>query len=186
VFDTRDETDKNPAHIIENTLTSALLIKETLEDFLGKRIELHIVLREKASELVRESCELLNLPMITTDGDVKGEIAVVSDHVLSGLIPRLFNLDFRDPDEMSVDKIFISRRSSRSLINEDEVCNFLEDRGFQALYFEDFSVSQKWSLARNAKFIVAINGAAGANIVFNRMGLEPGVPKSIGGACHPF
>jgi len=180
VFDARDETDKNPAHIIENTLTSALLIKETLKNFLGKGVELHIVLRERASELVRESCELLNLPIITTDDDVKGEIAVVSDHVVPGLRPRLFNVDFRGSDEMSIDKIFISRRGNRSLINKDEVDEFLQGYGFKTLYFEDFSVSQKWSLARNAKFVVAINGAAGANIVFNRMGLKPGVPKGGG------
>ncbi len=184
VFDSRLETDANPAHILDNTLTSSLLIRETLEKHFQKKIDVHIVLRERTTDLALESCHLLGFPTIVTDDDVKGEIATVSENEVPSLRARLFDFDFGDsldaPTDVLADKIFISRRGNRKLVNEAEVISFLEKRGFKVLYFEDFSVKEKWAIARNAKVVVAINGAAVGNFLFNRLGLYPNAPHGSG------
>lgn len=179
IFDSRDETDRNPAHIIDNTVTSALLIKKTIKEKLNQDVDIHVILRKNSTGLARDSCHLLGIPTISTDDDVYGEVVSISEHSLPSIRPQLFNLDFEGYRDMSMERIFISRRGTRQLINNDEVSSFLEDRGFKTCYFEDFPVSEKWSIARDAKFVVAINGAAVANLVFNRLGLEPNAkPRS--------
>jgi hypothetical protein len=56
--------------------------------------------------------------------------------------------------------IFISRRSSRRLINEREIVEIAEARGFRTYYFEAIPLEKQWSLVRDAHSIVSIHGAA--------------------------
>ena len=49
-----------------------------------------------------------------------------------------------------------------------EVEQTLQAYGFQKYYFEDIPISEQWSIARNAKVVVAMHGAALSNLVFNR------------------
>lgn len=57
---------------------------------------------------------------------------------------------------------------------------FLEKQGFTTYYFEDLTASEKWSIARNAKVAVAVNGAGTGNFTFNRLGLAPQAEKGSG------
>lgn len=65
-------------------------------------------------------------------------------------------------------KIYIDRRSKygRAIINNNEVKNFLEKKGFKSLFLEDYSFKDQISIFNNAKLIVGLHGAGFANLVF--------------------
>ncbi len=150
---------------------NVLFAQKVLSEHLEKNIEIHIVLKARLSKLAQTAYDLLGIPVISTDDDVYGEVVTVSKHSNPSVNPQLFNIDFQDFPDSSWERIFIPRRGNRGIINNDEVTSFLTDRGFKACYFEDFSLREQWSIARNAKKVVAIHGAAVSNLLFNRLGL---------------
>lgn len=170
IFDCRFDTDKNIAHVIDHTILPVLFAQKTLSEHLGEEVEIHVVLREKASNLARRVYEAVGIPAIYTDDNVTGKIVDVSTNELYSTIPELFNLDLGDQD--SPDLIFVPRRGDRSIINNDEITNFLEQKGFVTYYFEKFTPREQWKIMRHAKVIVIVHGAASAHMSFNRVGLD--------------
>src|SRR5262249_25954966 len=69
------------------------------------------------------------------------------------------------------ERVFLSRKGPRSLLNEAEVAALLERYGFRKVYFEDIPIAEQWSIARNARVVVGLHGAALASLVFNRGGV---------------
>jgi len=82
---------------------------------------------------------------------------------------------------VTLDKIYISRRTKngsissnigtnytqkRVLVNEDEVVSLLQSRGFIEIFSEDLSMAEKIHLFNNAKCIVGCIGGGVANAVF--------------------
>lgn len=65
-------------------------------------------------------------------------------------------------------KIFISRRKAlgRRIVNENEVINALEPRGFKAYVLEEMSYIEQVKLFARAKAIVAPHGAGLTNLIF--------------------
>lgn len=183
ILDARGETDKNIAHLLENICTHVLLAKKKLSEHFGRDIEINVVLKENPSALARNLFDTLNIPILCTNFEVYGEVVeVVHDfnYRLYGIEAELFNLEFKNDDLATPDRVFIARRGHRQLINNDEVADFLQKRGFTTYYFEDLTASEKWSVARNAKIAVAVHGAGTGNFVFNRLGLMPGAEKGSG------
>jgi hypothetical protein len=191
VFDARFDTDKNPAHIIDNVLMLLLYARQELSKHLKENIKIHVVLKEEASNLARQAYDTLDIPIICTDGNVYGNIVEVftPKAELSGIIPESFVLVDTLPETFGIEikgykfgtpeRVFIPRRGNRRLINNDEVAAFLESKGFTTCYFEDLTPSEEWSIIRNAKAVVAVHGAACSHIKFNRLGLEtPDIPGS--------
>lgn len=175
IFDARWDTYKNLSHIID---LSALVLfaRKVLRDNLKEKIDIHVILDSDALkyDFVNDIYGSLNIPLISTDDAVCGEVVTVSPspHKLYSIKPQLFNIDFPGYKKMGFEKVFIPRRGNRGLINNDEVTEFLTKKGFKTCYFEDFSVAEKWSIIRDAKIIVAVHGAAVNNIVFNRLGFD--------------
>jgi hypothetical protein len=179
IFDARFDTEKNIGHIIENILTPVLFAQQQLSEYLNQSIKIHVILKKGASEVARQAYELLSIPTICTDNDIYGYVVDVSKHTLFGALPQLFNIDFTGYNPTTPERVFIPRRGSRQIINNDEVRQFLEARGFTTYYFEDLTHSEKWSIVKNAKVAVVNHGAGTANFVFNRRGLEsPQIPGS--------
>ncbi|MBW4693007.1 MAG: glycosyltransferase family 61 protein [Lyngbya sp. HA4199-MV5] len=48
------------------------------------------------------------------------------------------------------------------------------------MLLRDLTASEKWSIARNAKAVVAVHGAGTGNFIFNRLGLAPQAVKGSG------
>ena len=173
VFDARFDTDKNIAHILENVCTPVLFAKQLLSEHLDQDIKIYVVLRERASSLSRQVYDALNIPVICTDNDVCGEVVEVTPfRELYAIQPQVFNLSIRDYNPNTPERVFISRKGNRRLSNNEEVCQFLETQGFTTYYFEDLTPSEEWSIARNAKVVVAVHGAGSGNLIFNRLGLD--------------
>lgn len=174
IFDARFDNYNNIAHIIDNVATRVLFAQQILSDHFKKKIGIHVILESRALKysLANEVYRLLDIPIISADNDVHGELVTVSHSRIFSVKPQLFNFEFPGYKKTSFEKIFIPRRGSRRLINNDEVIAFLTKQGFQTCYFEDFSITEQWSIARDTKVVVAVHGAAVSNLVFNRLGLE--------------
>ena len=72
-------------------------------------------------------------------------------------------------------KIYIDRKDAkshdvRSIINEDEVKNFLIKRGFKSLIMKDFHFSDQVKIFNNAEIVIGLHGAAFANLCFCKPG----------------
>lgn len=179
IFDSRLETDKNMGHVIHNIATPVLFAQQQLSEHLNQNLKIHVILKKDVSEVARQAYELMGIPTICTDNDTYGYVVEVSRHDLFAAHPQLFNIDFTGYNPTTPERIFVPRRGNREIINNDEVRQFLEAKGFTTYYFEDLTHSEKWSLVKNAKVAVVNHGAASTNFVFNRRGLEsPQIPGS--------
>lgn len=69
-------------------------------------------------------------------------------------------------------KIYVSRRDapSRKFLNEDEVCSFLESRGFDIVELAGLNLNNKIAVFRDAKCIVGQTGAGLTNLMFSTEG----------------
>jgi hypothetical protein len=173
VFDARFDTYKNIAHILDNVATRVFFAKHVLQEHFQKEIQIQVILDCRATQhgFAMEVYRLLGLPVIATDRDVYRDVITVSEHEIFSAKQSLFNFEFPGDRKPAFEKIFIPRRGNRSLINNDEVAEFLTKQGFQTCYFEDYTIAEQWSMARNAKVIVAVHGAAVSSVIFNRLGV---------------
>ena len=173
VYDARFETDKNVGHIMENIFTPVLLAQKILSEHLNQAIKIHVILTQKASHIAQEMYETAGIPVICTNDKVLANVVELTPSLeLHGAQPDVVNIDIPNFNPSTPERVFISRRGNRSLINNDEVTDFLERQGFVTYYFEDLSTSEKWSIARNAKVAVAVHGAGTGHFIFNRKGLS--------------
>jgi Glycosyltransferase 61 len=187
IFDSRYDTDGNIAHQVHHLANLVLLAKRELKAALGGDVEIHFILRSNPARFTLELHRLLGIPVITTDARVEGKVvhfslSQVATHVDGGvmggakatdsLLPEIFDgYQHLMGDRGTPEKIFVTRRGTRSLINEAEIAQLLESRGFEKVYFEGIPVAEQLRLMGNAREIVAIHGAALAFLVFNRNGL---------------
>lgn len=172
VLDSRFETDQNIAHIVDNIVTRFLLAKRIEPDLSN----LTMILRRNASPMMKQVCQLLHIPFVCTDRRVQGNIVTVEAENRSADCPITFepyyrslfeSLDFADYQPDTPKRVFIARKHRRKLTNEAEVEQLLQAYGFVKVYYEDISIQQQWSIARNAEVVVGVHGAALSSLVFN-------------------
>lgn len=165
ILDSRYETDGNIAHIMTGVAPRLIAAKKVCD-------KVTLVLRSNASNMAKTIYTLLGASIICTDKDINGKLILANDlypNTYEGYYNELFqDLVFEGLNEHTPEKVFISRRGTRNLINESEVEQTLQAYGFKKYYFEDIPISEQWSVARNAKVIVAMHGAALSHLVLNR------------------
>jgi capsular polysaccharide biosynthesis protein len=165
LYDTRFDTDKNIAHILTNVAPAVLLSQRHYPDIT-------VILRRNASQMAIQAYALLGFKVLCTEQEVCGSLIQIPravDGRYEGWYRELFEkIEFQGYAKDSPSRIFISRRGQRTLLNESEVSQVLDFYGFHRVYFEDVSLSEQWSMARNAEVIVGIHGAALSSLVFNR------------------
>jgi capsular polysaccharide biosynthesis protein len=168
-FDGRFDTDGNIAHILTNVAPILLLAKETY----GK---VTVILRGNASNLAKKAYPLLGFPILCTDNHVYAKLVIAEkgDHgIYEPHYRSLFGeVAFDGYRSDTPARVFVSRKGTRTLVNEQEVDQFLRARAFTKYYFEEISLSQQWSVMRNAQVVVGIHGAALAALLFNRNKLK--------------
>ncbi|MEG3841898.1 FkbM family methyltransferase [Microcoleus sp. herbarium14] len=71
-------------------------------------------------------------------------------------------------------RIYISRNAGaqRRTINEDEVLNILNERGFTRIFAESISFAEQVALMANAEVVVLMHGSAVSNLVFCQPGTK--------------
>lgn len=178
VYDGRFLPSGNMAHILE-AYGARLLHARTLLAAAGRPAKVRLVTMAGLPPWARRALELLEVDFVATNGRVKGRAVRVDCADVCGLLPEIFDRSFAGYTAATPPKVFISRRGTRTLENEDEVWGALRSLGFERFYFEKEPVELQWSIFRNASEIVAVHGAAMAAMVFNRRGLTgaPGAPR---------
>lgn len=120
----------------------------------------------------------IHLPYLSKD-----RVSFSDDRVetSAGFIPREY-LDFfrhfmlsragEGATMRSGERIYITRRGAnmRRLKNEDEVVQYLADRGFERIALEEYALEEQAKLFDAARIVVAQHGAALANMVYMRNG----------------
>jgi tetratricopeptide (TPR) repeat protein len=73
-----------------------------------------------------------------------------------------------------IERIYISRQdtANRRIINEEEIIDLLNKRGFQSVVLESMSVIEQATLLSNAKIVIAPHGGGLTNIVFCNPGTK--------------
>jgi hypothetical protein len=173
VYDGRWILSDNMCHILCEVAPRALYAKKVLEASNDRR-PIRVILPAKLAGWAKRSFELLGLDVICTNGRVHGEQLTIECEQITGCFPRIYDQPFQGHTTDTPSRVFISRRQSRTLINEEQVWQYLRSLGFQRFYFEDIPVELQWSIMKNASDIIAIHGAAMGAMVFNRRGLCPG------------
>lgn len=196
-FDTRYEIDTNVGHYIVDTIPKMIVARNALSLREGREIELHAVLKEGSSSMSVEAFRAFGIPTLATEAKILGHLVKVVETrpetfmagrllhsdapLMAGCLPRLYS-DFRASlvaeGVSTPDKIYISRRDSRTVENETEVVRMLEARGFRKYVFEsgELSLIDQWRVVAGASQIVAIHGAGLTPLILNARGLarEPG------------
>lgn len=166
IYDARYETDGNIAHLLAIVACTVLVVKPIYPN-------VKVILRAKATTMAKTAYKLLGIPVLCTDREVSGDLLLVPDGAYRGIYEGLYKslygeLDFEGYNKQTPERVFISRRGTRCLINEREIEQALQEYGFKKVYFEDIPINEQWSIARNAKVVVGMHGAALSSLVFNR------------------
>lgn len=192
VYDARYQIDSNMGHYLAGTAAKILAARRRLAEEFGEDVAIHVILRDRPLPMAIQVFEALGLPVVTTEAKVVGRIVTVTEgepvirsargvvpnsgQSLTGLLPELYG-DLREELQSGgagLDKIFISRKTVRTIENEAEIAELLASRGFRKVYFEsdEMSVLEQWRTIARAREVVAIHGAGLTSMVLNPHGLE--------------
>lgn len=193
LYDGRCASDlENVSHFLSGTLTLLLHAQRVLSEHNPEAGSIRVVLHAKPPKFACEMLDILDIPYILTDRELRGTLVSVEKTILRSNetiqhypIPSLFDNRSLDAEVMPK-RVFLSRKVSRQMTNEAEVDELLGREGFAKCYFEDLSVREQWGIMRDAEEIVAIHGAALGHLLVHhgwRTGEGPRVVE-IFGAGH--
>ena len=169
ILDLRIYSPSNWAHAFTNHLPLALCVRRSI---MAKAKEnIIIVLPENISNSIKLLFESVNFKVLLSNNAVVGRLIVFDMKpwrsirclrhkiVQNELAETKLYTQVRALKSMSTDKLFVSRKDSRRLVNENEVSAFLKSKGYMTVYLEDYTLFEQLSLLSYAKKIVAIHGA---------------------------
>lgn len=175
-IDLRFSDTGNYAHLIHDVLGPLRMIEQTLKkDSALPSTPIHMILPKKAPPIALRVLEFAGVPTICTDGVVRGRLLSVTQELNIAQLPHLVHQPFDVWPAPMPDRVFVSRREARSILNEDAVMNFLDNEGFQRIYMEDMPIAQQWSILGSASEVVGIHGAG-----LSSLGFSIGRPKKDG------
>lgn len=177
ILDLRQAHPENWAHAITNHLPVALLSRASLFE---QQRTIKVVLPKEISQKINELFKLSGFAVLNTDRPVAGEIcrisvtpwiairgiraALIKEHLAgSGLQKAVLE------SRQKANKIFVSRKDTRKLVNEGEVETYLADQGYRKVYLEDYALADQIALLVNAEQIVAVHGAALGPLIFKSL-----------------
>lgn len=189
IFDARYEVDSNISHYLLDTLTRILIAKDLMNKNGMQDTEIIVILKENPSQLAKNFFKTLNYQTIETESNIQGLIVQHKIHPSNSTIENIISypdfgffdttkyafeniLQYRPSYNSQLgEKVFISRKNSRTIENEDEIEKILSEYGFKKVYFEDgkLSLAEQWAIVSEAKEIVAIHGAALSSLIFNHI-----------------
>ena len=178
VFDFRLRHPQNWAHFLNNHLPIYFWICDALDLDWTKTL---IVMPADTPDYIRDAADMFGLDILASDGDLSGDgIAFEADPwiciraardnwVRSAKVQAVVAQAARSG--MAVpQRVFLSRRNTRTLSNEAEVVAYLAAMGFVTFYPEDLCARDQFRLFREAETIVAIHGAGLAPLLYRPSG----------------
>jgi capsular polysaccharide biosynthesis protein len=158
-------------HFISETLGKIYLTTK-LRGFEG--ID-NIFLTTRGNRYATDWCDLLDLNVMPLPNHpILCESAIVPSYsqdcvnfspYLIGFINQFFPQEKNNRD--SANKIYISRKGTRRVLNEMELINCLKKFGFKTILLEELDVQSQVEFFRNAEYIVAPHGAGLTNLAFS-------------------
>jgi hypothetical protein len=71
------------------------------------------------------------------------------------------------PSSLKFEKIFLARRDSRGLTNQAEIEELVTHYGYKTIFMEDYSLLEQLSIGAQARFVIAVHGAAMSFLIMN-------------------
>mgnify|MGYP000193820966 CR=1 FL=1 len=169
VYDARYIDNNNMTHLIQHHLTALGFINSKLGITCNDVI---VLLDRNAPKLAIDVIQLAGYEVLLTSRKVACNSVHVKVNINNffHLLPYVKCIDIPTIKTSFPDKIFLSRRNTRKLINEAEVDECLCGVGYEKVYFEEISIVEQWSIMKNATNIVAIHGAALGALAFADLG----------------
>lgn len=182
LFDTRGLYPNNIMHILQQMVTPVLFAQRMIDEELGLGNKISVVLPTCINKTFLTIFDLLDIPIIIWDGAVTGKVLNFSPTDSDGIVDyhslqtEILRDGFIGESQDVPNRIYLSRRGARELVNENEVHQLLSNLGFERVYMEDHSFSEQWSMIKYAQAIVAVHGASLGSFPFrNRTDEKPGV-----------
>jgi capsular polysaccharide biosynthesis protein len=176
VFDLRRNDPNNWAHFLNNHLPVFFQVCDRLGLAPGDCL---LVLPADSPGYIRNAAELFGLKILTTDAPLEGEGILYDPTPWTGIRDdraqwvqtayvrdTLARIEAAPTQTDLPRRVFLSRRSTRALMNETEVAQWLGARGFETVYPEDLSPADQLRLFRCAEAIVAVHGAGLAPLLY--------------------
>lgn len=169
VLDLRLKSPTNWAHAFTNHLPLALYIRRKIS--IENPENILIIFPKNISTKIVDLFEASGFNVIASNKHVFGKkicfklkpwISIRGlrhQMVREGLASTELYSKVISTKSISIDKIFISRKDTRKLVNESEISRFLQDKGYTIIYLEDYTLFEQIALLSYAKKIVAIHGA---------------------------
>ncbi|WP_428243545.1 glycosyltransferase family 61 protein [Gynuella sp.] len=171
VIDLRRNTPGNWAHTLNFHIPFAFFVIDQLHKHNIKDPYIFI-LSENTPSYIKNIFALFELPVQFSDNTILAKqvefnqapfdcLRTPAIHWVRDLIipqkpyQQLQNATYELPK-----RVFLSRRSSRNISNEEEVENFLLQYKFEKIYPEDLTVEQQLQIFMKAEAIIAVHGAA--------------------------
>lgn len=175
-IDLRGYSPGNIAHAIMIHLTLAIYSRD-----FAKSINISnpvLLFPKKLPHYINSLFNSIGFETILSNADFEGpeiKFELDSTNSLRGNFHEVIKIYFSDTDfdkkllalhKNLPKKIFISRKDTRRLMNEQSVEKFLEKKGFKKVYLEDYPILEQVALVSLADTVVAIHGAALGPVVF--------------------
>lgn len=172
--DMRMHFPQNWAHTLTNHIPMAKIVTN-----VAKRLNLPpviFILPKKLPQYCKDAFSIFGLEIVTSDKvftenniTIKCDPWIAIRGIRHMIAEQYANLLSSIVAGTSIsEKIYISRRDTRSILNENELFMYLDDLGFKRIYPEDYSVLEQLSLFRYAHNVVAISGAGLAPILWGK------------------
>ncbi len=159
----------NYAHLVHDLIAPLRCIERTLAAEGVGEGPIHVVLPAEAPPLAVRVLEEAGIPWLATDGAVRGRILTASQELNIALLDELTHQPASLPGAPVHDRVFVSRRGRRTVLNDDAVTAFLAERGYVRTFMEDLSVTDQWALLGTAREIVGIHGAGLSSLGFSAL-----------------
>lgn len=183
-IDLRRDAPQNWAHFVTIHLPIVFLYMN-LEKIDFDNIKL--ILPKNTPNYILSAADIFGLATVCTDNPVTGD-GIMYDLTHADAI-RNQRVDWVHYDfvrnrldkaistkaniENIPDKIFLARKDTRRIINEESVFEALKELGYKKIYAEDFSAIEQFCMFERAESIVAAHGAAIAPLLFRKLDAKP-------------
>lgn len=167
--DGRKLTAYNISLFLQHAVVPYFLAKSALAT-AGHREPLKLLVESKLPGYALEVLRELGVDHLVTDRQLNGKICKVEygKEIELRALMKEFSPRWDCPTGGSR-RVYVGRKESRRVLNEEEVLAYLRPLGFDVVYFEGLSVREQWKAVADAEVVVAVHGAGVANLLARQM-----------------
>lgn len=158
-YDARWISSDNVAHVLHYHAAALGMFKARTGMDAGDCL---IVLEKNAHPLSHKLFGLLGFETLETHRPVRARLLTIQQedphtpyHLLP-FAPLLMPTGIKNPN---IPKIFVPRRRTRCIVNQDEIDAIAREYGFEKIYLEDLPLTEQLGIMCYAREIMAIHGA---------------------------